>query len=74
MKNRIIPVIVGPTAVGKTKYAVQIARKLNGRSYPPIPCRSIDLWISEARNLRKKNRPLRSIIWWTQWIPENLSA
>ncbi len=30
MKNRIIPVIVGPTAVGKTKYAVQIARKLNG--------------------------------------------
>ena len=30
MKNRIIPDIVGPTAVGKTKYAVQIARKLNG--------------------------------------------
>ena len=30
MKNRIIPVIVGPTAVGKTECAVRIARELDG--------------------------------------------
>lgn len=30
MKNRIIPVIVGPTAVGKTEYAVRVAQELNG--------------------------------------------
>ena len=70
MKNRIIPVIVGPTAVGKTKYAVQIARKLNGEI---VSADSMQIY-RFMRSLRKKNRPLRAIIWWTRWIPENLSA
>lgn len=30
MKNRIIPVIVGPTAVGKTECAIRIAQELDG--------------------------------------------
>ena len=54
--ERKIYAVCGPTAVGKTKFAIAIAQFLGGESSPVIPCNYINIWISAApsHQLRKE--------------------
>lgn len=45
--------IIGPTASGKTSRAVEIAKKLKGKSSVEILVRSIGIWISVRGKILK---------------------
>ena len=44
MKDKLF-ILVGPTAIGKTALSIDLAKRLKGKSFLLIPCKSINIWI-----------------------------
>ena len=61
MKTKII-VIVGPTAVGKTALAIEVAKRFNGEVLVEIANKSIEDLILGRPRLVQKSRQLFLII------------
>ena len=61
MKTKII-VIVGPTAVGKTALAIEVAKRFNGEVVVEIASKSIEDLILGRPRLVQKSRQLFPII------------
>ncbi|CCB92253.1 hypothetical protein WCH_DB18600 [Waddlia chondrophila 2032/99] len=55
MPKKKVIVLSGPTACGKTEFAIELAKALMVKSSRQIPCRSIEAWISELPKLPKNS-------------------
>ena len=63
MKKPLI-VLTGPTAVGKTRLSISLAKAIGARSYLQIPCRFINIWILALRRSCQKKCREFPITWW----------
>ena len=71
MKKPLI-VLTGPTAVGKTKLSIALAKAVNGEIIPRTPCRFTATWISVPPRSRRKKWMASHIIWWMYWSQQKI--
>ena len=55
MQKQSLIILTGPTAVGKTKASIGLAKAIGGEIISADPCRSTNIWILvPQKSVRKK--------------------